>query len=259
MIKQTLSEYMNNPAGKGSTVIPNRQLLIDDYRRRYEKIKEHHKFDVTIYKIDEDYIFHVLVPSEDKDKDVYYDVVLQFTMHDEDFKNDININRYYVKFFSNSPSFVYSYAYVYNKNGIMVDTLKNKFNHDTLTVEPTTRNPYQIISFEKTVYFACLHIMNTHKYMNKLYLNSHIRSLRPDLLQRKVRTADSILMEYNRAKKKKEEKIRLERNKVKASTVHKTTETKKSTQGKKIASTPKQKKQPAKKITAKKSTIKGRK
>lgn len=256
MLKQTLRDYMNNPAGKGSTVIPNRQLVIDDFRRRYEKIKEHHKFDVTIYKVRNDYLFHVLVPSEDKDKDIKYDVVLQFTMADEDFSNDINIHRYYVKFFSNSPSFVYTYAYTYNKNGILINELVNKYTDEVIDNPPGTRNPQQIISFEKTIYFACLHLMSSPSYTNKLYLNSHARSLNFNLLVKNVRTADGILMEYKKAQRKKVEKEKKESKPI-SKPISRGTTTSTKTNVKKKTVTPKKK--PIKKIAAKKSTIKGKK
>lgn len=261
MIKQTLSEYMNNPSGKGSTFIPNRQLIIDDYKRRYEKIKEHHKFEVTIYKIKEDYLFHILVPSEAKDKDMYYDVVLQFTMADEDFKNEMLLKRYYVKFFSNSPSFVYTHAYAYNSNGILVDFLKKKYNHEVLSKEPSIRNPQEIITFEKSVYFACLHLMNNSiTYMNKMYLNSHVRSLNTDLLLKKVRTSDAILLEYKKAEHKKKEKERKNNKEITNRTTKTPTPRKEITKSiSRNKKTPVGKKTVAKKITAKKSTIKGKK
>lgn len=204
MLKYTLKDYMNNPSGKGSTVIPNRQIIIEDFKKRYEKIKEHHKFDTEIYRNKDDYFFHILVPSEDKDKEITYDVIIQFTMLDEDFKNDININRYYVKFFSNCPSFTFTYAYVYNTNNIIVDGFETKYRDEVILNEPNTRNPNQIVSFEKSIYFACLHILSNTTYLNKLYLNSHAKSLNINSLIKRVRTTDKILVEYNKIKKNKE-------------------------------------------------------
>lgn len=265
MKKITISEFMNNPAGKGSNIIPNRQLIIDDFRRRYKQILEHHKFDVTIYKNKEDYFFHVIVPSEDKDKDVTYDVVIQFTMADEDFKNDISLNRYFVKFFSNCPSFTFTYTYVYAENDLLADGFQVKYRDEVLDAPPVVRNPNEVISFEKSTYFACLHLLDKNVYMNKLYLNTHIRSTNIDALIKKIRTTDTILMQYKRAQnkqKKEKEKLKQEiEKKLKSPIKTNNRGVSKIKPDKKLKPTVAQKKKTSSntKITAKRSTVKKKK
>lgn len=203
MLKITISEYMVNPGGKGSSVIPNRQLIIDDLKARYYKLKKDRPFDMDIYKVGNDYFFHILVPSEDPETDIKYDVVVQFTMAGEDFKNELLLKRYYLKLFSNSPSFVYSYAYVYHKNGILTDYMEKKFKDIELKSSPDIRNPREVISFEKTTYFACLHLTESVGLLNKMYLDGHLKGTKITPLVKNVRTIDAMLLKIKKAKQKK--------------------------------------------------------
>lgn len=199
----TLQDYMNNPAGKGSNVIPNRQLIKDDFKKRYDRIVSSKKFQQNVYMVDDKYIFHIKVPSEDLEKNIAYDVIIEFYPNNKTMLGDFNIKNYGIRLFSNAPSFVYTYAYVYNKNKILASGSQGKFNDITLESKPETRNPRLIISFEKTIYFACLHLSSSSKYMSKLYLETVAKKLDIKKLYSKIKSGDEIEVEYGKEAQKK--------------------------------------------------------
>lgn len=206
-ILQNLKEFIDNPMGKGSNAIPNRQLIKDNLNRRYEELIKNKKIKLDIYRKKDEYYFHFKLPSE-SDRNNFYDVVLHFTMDKEDFSNDKNLNRYYVKFFSNCPSFVYTYAYAFNLYGLFVEELSSKYDKKVLNDDPVTRNPGEIISYEKSIYFACYHLIRNDKYMNKSIINSIAKPYRKKQLVDNVKHSEQIQIEIkketNRLKKEKQ-------------------------------------------------------
>jgi len=205
---QTLKDYLDNPMGKGSTAIMNRQLIKDALNKRYEKlIKENKNFKYTIYYDRNDFYFHFIIPSE-SERNNTYDVIIQFTEGEENFKSDINLNRYYLKFFSNCPSFTYTFAYVYNDYDLLIDFLKNKYEDKVIDDNPVTRNPGEIISFEKSIYFACKYL-ETHKILlNKMSMGT-AKKLNKKELYDIIRSNSDIMLEI----KKEENRLRNEKKK----------------------------------------------
>lgn len=209
-ILQTLQEFVNNPMGRGSNAIPSRNLIKDDLNRRFSSlfgVKEK-KISLTIYRDKDDYYFHLIIPSESKERKNTYDVVLHFTTEENDeLANDNNLKRYGVKFFSNSPSFTYTFAYAFNLYGLLIPQLSDKYRHQIFDKPPITRNPGEIISYEKTTYFAAHYILTENKYMNKLIINSLAKPYSDNVLKKVVRNTDKIELEI------KQEKNRVEREK----------------------------------------------
>jgi hypothetical protein len=196
----TLKEFLDNPMGKGSTAIMNRQLIKDSLIKRYNTLKRNKekKFDITVYKDGDEYYFHLIIPSESERTNTY-DVVLHFNMDEEtDLKYDNFLNRYYIKFFSNCPSFTYTFAQTFHQYGFSIDSLSNKFKDVVLDNEPIIRNPGQIVSFEKSLYFACLHIQESYILKNKMYINQLAKPFDAKVLNDNVRTTDTIEMEIKK-------------------------------------------------------------
>lgn len=208
----TLREFIDNPMGKGSTAIPNRQLIKDDLIRRYNELIKKKKIEFTVYRDKDEYYFHFLIPSE-SERENTYDVVLHFTQGEENFKFDNFLNRYYVKFFSNCPSFIYTYAFAFNMYGWFIEDFSGKYHDEVLEQDPITRNPGEIVSYEKSIFFACHHLMQNNKYLNKMILNPICKPYDPKVLYDKIRTDDKIKIEIDREKRrvekvKKEEELK---------------------------------------------------
>lgn len=205
-IPQNIREYINNPMGRGSSVIMNRdqvRLFLDD---KYERLlKKFGDFKYEIYTYGDSYFYHFIIPSESRRRNTY-DVVVQFVNSeepDEDFSGDTHLKRYHIKLFSNCPSFTYTYAYVYNEYGRMVDMLQSKYSDTTLTNPPTTRNPGEIASFEKSTYYACKFIVTHSVLMDKKYIEKHASNDIKKMLK-DIRNTDDVMREINKENRRLE-------------------------------------------------------
>ena len=199
-IPQNLNEFLDNPMGKGSSVIMNRdqvKLYLDEkYKLLIDKFGD---FEVTIYMHNGSFYYHVIIPSESRRRNTY-DIVVQFVNSDdpkEDFSNDPTLKRYHVKLFSNCPSFTFTYAYVYSEYDKMVDVLQSKYKDVILTNPPSQRNPGEISSFEKSTYYACKFLKEHKSMLIKQYINQHAsKDIRK--LVSVVRNSDTIMKEIDK-------------------------------------------------------------
>lgn len=214
-LPQTIDEYLDNPMGKGSGAIANRNLIKSDLDTRYTKLLEKHKdFKHYHYHDNTNFYIHVKIPSE-SERNNEYDVVIQFTPSEKEVMNDINLNRYTIKVFSNCPSFTYTYAYVYNDYGLMIDFLKDKYKDIVLQDNPIIKNPGEVINFEKSVYFACKYIKSNKTFLNKVSLVPISKRLIIDQFKKTIKSTDKIELEIKKENNrlKEEKKKELEKTK----------------------------------------------
>ena len=109
---QTLSQFMEAPFG-----VPNKLKNLK-YEDRYQAYKKANKIKIDAsLELDGDYFIHLKVPSESSEKELMYDVVVQFFDPDDNVKKALDLRGYYVQFFSNSPGFIYKYAALYKLQG----------------------------------------------------------------------------------------------------------------------------------------------
>jgi len=137
------------------------------------------------------------VPSEFfKDNKITYDVLFLL-------KYDKQLERknrqMYV--YSNSPSFVFTYCYVYNKHGLLIDKLKDKFPTEALTMAPEIRNPIQSLGFEKSTYIAALYLLHGGCFSDA-YINRFGKSM-TDMLEmltfKKIADPEQLVAIYQHA------------------------------------------------------------
>jgi hypothetical protein len=169
----TLDQFLTNPTGKGSSMMARRKEIKADLEKRYYALIKNCPKNMLNYKIFVDkkkevYIFYFQIPSESFDN-FFYDVVLQFVPEDKKAMKFGTINDYGIDFFSNSPHMTYTYTYVLNKNGIIVDWMKKKYSPIALKKAPQTTNPVELFGFEKSCYYACMYINE-----RKLHVKEHI-------------------------------------------------------------------------------------
>lgn len=100
---------------------------------------------------------HLSIPSETATT-TSYDVVVQFTGSEK-------LIDCPVKFFSNSPSFVYRYTYVYNENDLLIKEFIIKLGNEFVLDAPEKSNKDLKLKLDKSLYSACKYI-----YMNKTYI-----------------------------------------------------------------------------------------
>lgn len=199
MREMSIQQYLDNPSGLGASVIPNRELIRGDLTKRFQSLYEMKQgsFAGNVYKSGDDYFIHVVIPSESKERENTYDVVIKFNYKPSSgVSNDSTVKNYPIQVFSNSPSFTYTYAYVFNKEKLLVDELRKKYRDETFE-PPTTRNPYQAISYEKTTFMAIMYILTNPSLMEKIVLNkghsvSHLVGI--------VRNTDEISIQTSKEK-----------------------------------------------------------
>lgn len=151
----TFKDYINNPNGTGDKSL-NIRVIKDSYAHKYINMLEKHgdpKY--AIAKTEDGFYIYIKMPSESIEK-LFYDIVIQvYKNPDGSTDKDSTIKNYGVRFFSNAASFVYTYAYTYNDNGLFITDLENKFEDKTpLNTAPSTTNRSGIIGFDKFLFMA---------------------------------------------------------------------------------------------------------
>ena len=177
-LKRFLSDTLS--FGSGSVKIPASEM-IESFKTRYdEMIKRGLKFKLSFHRVNPGgaVVVHTKVPSETVEG-FYYDVLIELVSNGaKDFEEcDIKI-------FSNCPSFVYTYAYVFyhldddeaptKQKGLIIDEYHKKIPKDNLMLSitskklseeilhgrPIVRNPYGLPLFDKSIYFAIFNMLD---------------------------------------------------------------------------------------------------
>ena len=161
-IFQNLSDFIADPFGRGSADVPREWITKSDTYILQKKIRM-----MKILTYDDCYSYNVEVPSE-SNPSVHYDVVIQFIPPNKQMVDKKNVPNYYVKFFSNSPSFIYQYAVLYKVNGFLIDFLYDKMDQAYIDKEP--QKPKKLM-YDKSIYAACQYLLTgTTAALSKLGL-----------------------------------------------------------------------------------------
>lgn len=242
-----IAEYLLNPMGRGSAVLAlpaRRRELESQYKDLCSKIR------LTWYILgDKFYIAHVKIPSHRHER-IYYDVLIQFDI-DSIASNSSVINDCSVRVFSNCPSFTYTYAYIFNKRKDLIEWARKKYPSEVLSKEPMQRNPYQVLSYERSLYFAFRYITsNGRNYVDLIKstgikVTSYTRILSSVQSTNQVKELSDSLIEKKKGNhqqkqikkkisKKDDIKVEIKHGVNKTPSTHKTKTVKKSKKTKKI-------------------------
>ena len=191
---------------KGSIKIEQKGA-IEDYRSKYERLVGDNPtrlFRHTTYLATPGDVVtvHVLTPSNSL-PDFKYDVLLQFTPTD----NALTYEDCNIRVFSNSPGFVFSYAYTFahwdlfqTKNRMLIPGTERKLGKLAVTRPPNFRNPLGIPHFDESIYFAIFYLLDNVDYPEVIGTKNR-RSLSSILTE--VRTFDKIQIDRKAAENKK--------------------------------------------------------
>jgi len=199
-----MKQWMENPMGKGSTVLQLR-VLRENLDRQYMEIKG--KIKVKWFSIGEKYyVAHIKVPSLSVDR-LSYDVLLEFDMETLP-KNSIVMNECAMRVFSNCPSFTYTYAHVYMEQGNLIQWCKSKYPSKVFSKDPVKRNPQKVLNYERSLYFAIKYITSEGRNYKSKLINGMIKVTNPRSISQLVKSSDEILKlyEYGKSKTKNKEK-----------------------------------------------------
>jgi hypothetical protein len=170
----TMKEFLKNPVSSGSASVARRDQIRFNMEHRFNVLYRAAKgqFEAKIYPIKDNVYFHIKVPSEEfYPEKLRYDVVIRFIPPNKDSK-ELGLDKYYMNVFSNAMNFSFTYAYVFNKLGLMIPWLKPKLPKRVFTDAPVIRNPEEALGFEKSIYFALLYLQLNH---NKLFKDKNIK------------------------------------------------------------------------------------
>lgn len=187
----TIGGYITNPNGKRNGNVLNIPALRSNLDGRYEKLDKS-KLDIMVYSDKDNIYIHSFIPSEKYD--IRYDVVFKIPN-----VPDTRITKSEFKVYSNSPAFAFSYAYVFNSQGLLIPELSKKYGKDILHKAPIQRNGYNLISLDKSLYFAITSILDRYTTTNELI--SDAKSFKKSVFS-DIKDIDEKINEYNKVKTK---------------------------------------------------------
>ena len=193
--------------GAGTSIMPS-QAIKDKYNKEFSDVRSRIK--CYWYSVEDSYIAHVIIPSSSTEG-LAYDVVFEFG----DISNSRDIKDNKIRVFSNAPSFIYTYAKVFKDQGILIDWLEDKYTDKVLTLDPTTRNRYKLVSYEKSLYLACLYIASNRSISLSAKMNTIVFS---DYAQVSSRIKSEKTLKNKRDRIKKKEKKEAARKNIRKST-----------------------------------------
>ena len=166
-MEMTFDQYIQNPMGISNAVFSNRNMYRNLYISKLDKIlvREMGKVDYTLYKSKSKYYIYMKIPSEAITK-FYYDVVIEFSEPKEKKLLDSTISNYNVRFYSNDPSFVFTFAHAFIKNKLFITELKDVMSPEAIKKAAVEKNPSNQVGYVKSLYFAYL-IMKRENIFNK--------------------------------------------------------------------------------------------
>lgn len=211
-MKITFTQYINNPLGEKSSVVTNRGMYQKMYRDKLDKIllREGGKVKYTLYTSKDNYYIHFKIPSEVIDK-FYYDTIIEFYTDDALKAKSVNLKDYYVRFYSNDPAFVYTFAHAFIRNKIFITDLTPRMSKQAVSTVAKERNPKDLVGYVKSLFFAYLLINDYGLFSKTLYEHTAEKYDKTKLLKL-VEDAD----EKIKARQEAEEKDRKKRQRDKA-------------------------------------------
>ena len=166
----TYDQYIKNPMG--GSVVTNRQVLMDMYRQKWNNIlvRENGQINYSIYKGADDFYVHLKIPSEVVPK-FYYDTIARFYIDKHKTAGTLpaNLNTYEVQFYSNDPSFVYTFTHAFVKNKMFIKDLESKMVKAAIEKKAVEKNPRDEIGYVKSLVFMYFAIRQFNLFQKSQY------------------------------------------------------------------------------------------
>lgn len=215
-MKMTYDGYIANPMGRKNSVFSNMDLYKDMYKDKLDKIlvRENGIIDYTLLKDKGDkFIVYMKVPSE-VIPEFYYDVVIEFTPNSKTDSSSRSLTNYNVKFFSNDPSFVYTFAHAFLKNDLFIKDLVPRMSKRAIKQVAVERNPGKEIGYVKSLFFAYL-IMKRDGLFNKVKFELVGGTYKKSRLLKEIEHSDKKVADRQEAEEVKNKKERIEKKREK--------------------------------------------
>ena len=206
-----IKEFFNNPAGKGSAVL-NINATKNKFQEKYNQI--HKRISHKSFFVKDDIYILVNIPSSVEG--IMYDVLMKFEKNKKSIGTTILDME--MRLFSNSPSFLYTYANAYDKQKLFIKECKKKLSPKMLSDIAKTRNPYGVLSYDFSIYSALWYVLsNGYTNIDDLKMTDNINCNLSTVLNY---VKDAELLQKNRKVQKDYNKMveqeKLKKNKNKA-------------------------------------------
>lgn|SRR5574344_42802 len=150
----SISQQILNPTGQHSAFMASRARIKSQLDFIFIKLlRKYRKEFFCVPYVDDDtknLYFYVSVPSESFYLNkIHWDCIIEV-----DYDSSQSIESRNAKYFCNSPDFIYTYAYVFNKHDMLPDFIKSQMPIECLTMPPSQRNPIESFGFQKNLYCA---------------------------------------------------------------------------------------------------------
>ena len=205
---QTLPEFILSPFNNGKSSL-SRDIKYDSQYQKY--IGNHSIYIKATTVIDESYYYLIKVPSESTNT-TEYDVVIRFFTDDNLLKRETHLRHYKIQFYSNCPSFMYQFAYLYAQEGYLIKSLYGKVGDDFLNNPPTKSNADMNITYDKSIYFACKFLSsNKYDHLNKISMANTIKRVSNDKFFNLITDFNSAITKANILNEEKKLKKELDK------------------------------------------------
>ncbi len=211
----TYDGYIQNPMGIKNSVISNREMYRGMYIDKLDKIlvREVGKVNYFLYKDKNKFYVHMRIPSEVVDK-FYYDTIIEFYTDKKELLSSRTLSDYYVKFYSNDPSFVFTFAHAFIKNKIFIEDLESKMSKQAIQKNADIKNPANQVGYVKSLYFAYL-LMKQYGLFNKIQYETNAKPYNKKELLTHIEHADTKIQKRQEGEAEQKKKKRIEREKSK--------------------------------------------
>lgn len=201
-MQMTYDQYIQNPMGIANAVISNRNMYRELYMGKLDKIlvREMGKIDYTLYKHKGNFYVHIKIPSEVIEK-FYYDVVIEFSEPKDKSLIDSTLKNYMVRFYSNDPSFVYTFAHAFIKNDMFINELKGVMSKEAIRKVASEKNPSNQVGYVKSLYFAYLILKKENIFVKSKFIIA--KELKWKELEKKITPADIKIAQRQDAQREK--------------------------------------------------------
>ena len=163
----TYDEYIQNPMGKKNAVMSNREMYRLMYTNKWNaiKLRENGFIKYELYSGKNEYFVHMKIPSEVVPK-FYYDTIIRFYIPDgkASLGMERTISNYSVQFYSNDPSFVFTFAHAFKKNDLLIKDLEPKMSKLAIREKAEEKNPRDQVGYVKSLYFAYLEMRSLNLF-----------------------------------------------------------------------------------------------
>lgn len=205
-----------NPFGSGAMAISLKAVTLGFIERYHRSVS--HSIQVNAVFNKDDIIIYARVPSEKNEKvstQVFYDVVLEFYPYLKEHHTQPSFNEYGVRVYSNSPSFIYAFTYVFNDRKALPSFIPKKYYVERALKEaPKKRNPALLTGVEESIWFTIFYMAKNHLFRKEFVRTIEFKDLKVRDLLKKIRPQTIKLEEVaTRDKLARQNKVKLNKPK----------------------------------------------